>query len=107
MPRYAGTWSLALVAMLLAGCGQGGPPESAAVPSLADTGPSVVGEPSLPDWHPPVTSPSPRLPQGHPVLPEGHPLLEAQGGCPARARGEGWGRGGMPVPATEPAIVST
>jgi len=107
MPRYAGSWSLVVVASLLAGCGQGMPRESAAVPSLAGADPSMVGESRLPDWHPPVAPSSPRLPQGHPVLPEGHPLLKGQGGCPGRAQGESWGRGTVPLPDSEPAIVST
>jgi predicted small lipoprotein YifL len=109
MPSHAGSGFLILVVALLAGCGQGGPRESAGVPSLAGADPSMVGEQSLPDWHPPVSPSSPRLPDGHPVLPEGHPLLQGQGkaGCPGRAQREGWGRGTAPVTAAAPEIVST
>lgn len=107
MSRIAGSLPLVVVAALLAGCGQDGPRESAAVPSMAAADPSPIGEPRLPDWHPPVTPSSPRLPHGHPMLPDGHPLLEGQGGCPARAQGEGWGRGAAPAAVDEPVIVST
>lgn len=107
MSRISGSLPLVVVAVLLAGCGQGGTRESAAIEPMAGADPSMVGEPRLPAWHPPVMQSGPRLPEGHPMLPKGHPLLGGQGACPGQARGEGWGRGAAPAAVDEPVIVST